>query len=214
MAFIDFQGRSSDDQGLPVETIVFAGIFVLFVYSTVQFLRPFVALHGHLRRARAIGLPMKVIPFPPGLFSFFAFQVLRRLGLLRPGTNLHKLLSMGRPDGYDLHKEMGDVFVTVSPAGLTLIVADPKVATHVNSKRTEFPKPPNTGGEPISNRNLSDWKCIFGLVQCPIGGPDKLQFDRFSHPAHCTRNIDVEYFSLIFCSYHQHLRTQCHQRRR
>jgi hypothetical protein len=90
---------------------------------------------------------MKVLPFPPGLFSFFAFQIIRRLGLLSPGTKLHRLLSMGRPDGYDLHQEMGDVFVTVSPAGLTLIVADPKVVTQVNSKRAEFPKPPNTGGE-------------------------------------------------------------------
>jgi hypothetical protein len=89
---------------------------------------------------------MKVIPFPPGLFSFFAFQILRRLDMLSPGSKLHRLLSTGRPDGYDLHKEMGDLFVTVSPAGLTLVVADPKVVTYVNSKRAEFPKPPNTGG--------------------------------------------------------------------
>ena len=96
-----------------------------------------------------LALPTKVIPFPPGaLFSFFAFQVLRRLGLLRPGTKLHRLLSMGRPDGYDLLQgDGGRFYLHVSPAGLTLIVADPKVVTHVNSKRTEFPKPPNTGGE-------------------------------------------------------------------
>lgn len=137
------------------EAVLFAGAIALCFYFTFQFLRPFVSLYGHLRQARAIGLPMKVIPFPPGLFSFFAFQILRRLGFLRPGTKLHRLLSMGRPDGYDLHKEMGDVFVTVSPAGLTLIVADPKVATHVNTKRTEFPKPPNTGGEAISSIKFS-----------------------------------------------------------
>lgn len=129
------------------QVIFLAALLAFATYSTIQFLRPFVSLYYHLRIARNIGLPMKVIPFPPGLFSFFAFQILRRLGLLHPGTKLHKLLSMGRPDGYDLHKEMGDVFVTVSPAGLTLIIADPKVATHVNSKRNEFPKPPNTGGE-------------------------------------------------------------------
>jgi len=129
------------------EIIFIAGALAVCFYSIVQFLRPFLSLYGHLRRAQAIGLPMKVIPFPPGLFSFFAFQIMRRLGLLSPGTKLHRLLSMGRPDSYDLHKEMGDIFVTVSPAGLTLIVADPKVAAHVNSKRSEFPKPPNTGGE-------------------------------------------------------------------
>jgi hypothetical protein len=109
------------------ETIFITGALVVCFYLIVQFLRPFLSLYGHLRRAQAIGLPMKVIPFPPGLFSFFAFQIMRRLGLLSPGTKLHRLLSMGRPDGYDLHKEMGDVFVIVSPAGLTLIVANPKV---------------------------------------------------------------------------------------
>lgn len=139
-------GWTLNSETLPTETVVLAGVLVATLYFLVQFLRPFVSLYFHLQSARKIGLPMKVIPFPPGLFSFFAFQILRRLGLMRPGTKLHTLLSMGRPDGYDLHKEMGDVFVTVSPAGLTLIVADPKVATHVNSKRSEFPKPPNTGG--------------------------------------------------------------------
>ena len=65
---------------------------------------------------------------------------------------------MGRPNGYDLHKEMGDVFITVSPTGLTLIVADPKVAAHVNSKRAEFSKPPNTGGECISRVKQYAWR--------------------------------------------------------
>jgi len=149
---------------ISVDVIFIAGVVALCIYSTIQFLRPFVSLYGHLRRARAIGLPMKVIPFPPGLFSFFVFQVLRQLGLLEPGTKLHRLLSMGRPDGYDLHKEMGDVFVTVSPAGLTLIVADPKVVTYVNSKRAEFPKPPNTGaiiniyGRNVINADGEVWR--------------------------------------------------------
>jgi hypothetical protein len=93
-----------------------------------------------------------VTPFPPGLFSFFAFQVLKRLGFLEPGTKLHKLLTMGRPDGYELHEEMGDVFLTVSPMGLTMIVADPKVAMTVNGKRAAFSKPPNTGGECVWSR--------------------------------------------------------------
>lgn len=145
---------------LSAQTLFMAGFLAFATYSIVQFLRPFISLYMHLRSARAIGLPMKVIPFPPGLFSFFAFQILRRLNLLEPGTKLHKLLSMGRPEGYDLHREMGDVFVTVSPAGLTLIIADPKVASHVNSKRTEFPKPPNTGGE---TQSTTDARCQ-GLV--------------------------------------------------
>ncbi|KAF7977721.1 hypothetical protein HWV62_40575 [Athelia sp. TMB] len=151
-------------QDVSPQALMLAGFLAFAVYSIVQFLRPFVALYFHLRSARAIGLPMKVIPFPPGLFSFFAFQILRRLNLLEPGTKLHKLLSMGRPDGYDLHKEMGDVFVTVSPAGLTVIIADPKVATHVNSKRAEFPKPPNTGaiiniyGRNVINADGDVWR--------------------------------------------------------
>ncbi|KIM80049.1 hypothetical protein PILCRDRAFT_822889, partial [Piloderma croceum F 1598] len=125
-------------------SVVGAGLAALFLYFAMTFLRPLVSLYGNLRRARAIGLPMKVVPFPPGPFSFFTFQILRRFSLLKPGTMLHQSLNMGRPDGYGHHKEMGDAFVTVSPAGLTLIVANPKVATHVNSKRAEFPKPPNT----------------------------------------------------------------------
>ncbi|KAJ7458769.1 cytochrome P450 [Mycena galericulata] len=143
---------------------VYALLLVCALYALVQFLRPFVALYGHLRRARAIGLPIKLIPFPPGLFSFFAFQILRKLRLLRPGTNLHKLLTMGRPDSYALHAEMGDLLVTVSPAGLTLIVADPAVAAHVNAKRAEFPKPPNTGaiiniyGRNVINADGDVWR--------------------------------------------------------
>ncbi|RSH80164.1 hypothetical protein EHS25_007269 [Saitozyma podzolica] len=80
---------------------------------------------------------------PPGTFSFFLSQICQRLGLLRPGSTLHRWLNMGRPVGYDIHKEMGDVFVTANPYGLTLIVADPKVIAHINSKREQFPKPPN-----------------------------------------------------------------------
>ncbi|KAJ7484042.1 cytochrome P450 [Mycena galericulata] len=149
----------------PMATLaVYALLLVCALYALVQFLRPFVALYGHLRRARAIGLPIKLIPFPPGLFSFFAFQILRKLRLLRPGTKLHKLLTLGRPDSYALHAEMGDLFVTVSPAGLTLIVADPAVAAHVNAKRAEFPKPPNTGaiiniyGRNVINADGDVWR--------------------------------------------------------
>lgn len=54
---------------------------------------------------------------------------------------------MGRPDGYGLHAELGDVFVTVNPMGITLVVADPDVAAYICGRRAEFPKPPNTGGE-------------------------------------------------------------------
>jgi hypothetical protein len=132
---------------ISVEIIFSTGIVALCLYMAVKFLRPWASLYRNLRRARTIGLPMKVVPFPPGPFSFFAFQIFRGLSLLSPGTMLHQSLNMGRPDGYGHHQEMGDAFVTVSPSGLTLIVADPKVATYVNSKRAEFPKPPNIGGE-------------------------------------------------------------------
>lgn len=134
-------------------SFVYGIILAIIAYGLVQVCRPGIALYRHLHAARATGLPFKVIPFPPGLFSFFAFQVLKRLGLMEPGTKLHKLLSMGRPDGYELHEEIGDVFLTVSPMGLTMIVADPKVATTVNGKRGVFPKPPNTGGRLIPSEH-------------------------------------------------------------
>ena len=140
-------GRLTHGPTISVKLGVTSGVILLCGYWAIHFCLQFASLYGHLRRARAIGLPMKVVPFPPGPFSFFAFQITNGLRRLSPGTKLHQSLNMGRPNGYGLHKEMGDVFVTVSPAGLTLIVADPKVAAHVNSRRAEFPKPPNTGGE-------------------------------------------------------------------
>ncbi|KAJ7889916.1 cytochrome P450 [Mycena olivaceomarginata] len=145
-------------------SFIYGIILAIIAYGLVQVCRPGIALYRHLHAARATGLPFKVIPFPPGLFSFFAFQVLKRLGLMEPGTKLHKLLSMGRPDGYELHEEMGDVFLTVSPMGLTMIVADPKVATTVNGKRGVFPKPPNTGaiinifGRNVINTDGDIWR--------------------------------------------------------
>ena len=142
-----FSDIPTQSRAVSVQFVVGAGLAALLLYTAMKFFRTLVSLYGNLRRARAIGLPMKVVPFPPGPFSFFTFQILRHLRLLEPGTLLHQSLNMGRPDGYGHHKEMGDAFITVTPAGLTLIVADPIVATHVNNKRAEFPKPPNTGGE-------------------------------------------------------------------
>jgi cytochrome P450 len=145
-------------------SLLSAIILAVVFYGLVQVGRPLIALYGHLRAARSTGLPFKVIPFPPGLFSFFVFQVLKKLGLLEPGTKLHKLLTMGRPDGYELHEEMGDVFLTVSPMGLTMIVADPKVVTTVNGKRAAFSKPPNTGaiiniyGRNVINTDGDIWR--------------------------------------------------------
>jgi hypothetical protein len=34
----------------------------------------------------------------------------------------------------------------VNPFGITLVVADPAVVSHVSTRREQFPKPPNTGG--------------------------------------------------------------------
>jgi len=132
---------------LKIRCLAFALVALVFLYAAIYIITPFLTLQRHIRRARAIGLPYKVVPFPPGLFSFFLAQLLQRLGLLKPGSKFHKWLNMGRPAGYDMHQEMGDVFVTVNPSGLTLIVADPQVIGHVNSKRAQFSKTPNTGGE-------------------------------------------------------------------
>ncbi|KAF7326953.1 Cytochrome P450 [Mycena venus] len=149
---------------LSLISFIYGIILTSIVYGLVQVCRPGIALYRHLHAARRTGLPFKVIPFPPGLFSFFVFQVLKKLRLLKPGTKLHKLLNMGRPDGYELHEEMGDVFLTVSPMGLTMIVADPKVATMVNGKRSAYPKPPNTGaiiniyGRNVINTDGDIWR--------------------------------------------------------
>lgn len=129
---------------LPVAAVAALTLLAAFVlYAGQQAIRPILALYFNYRKAQRIGLPIKVLPVPQGLFSFFAFQLLHKL----PLPKLHALLNVGRPDGYGVHKELGDVFVTVNPMGISLVVADPSVINQVNSKRSEFPKPPNTGGE-------------------------------------------------------------------
>ncbi|KZW02405.1 cytochrome P450 [Exidia glandulosa HHB12029] len=140
-------------------------VLLVAAYALVTLCRPFVSLWLHYRTAKRIGLPLKVLPVPQGLFSFFAFQLARRLPKSLPGvTRLHAILNMGRPDGYGLHQELGDVFVTVNPAGISLIVADPNVASYINGRRAEFPKPPNTGaiiniyGRNVINADGDTWR--------------------------------------------------------
>lgn len=134
------------------------------LYSLYTICKPLWAVYRYYGQAKRIGVPIKVIPFPPGSFSFIAHIILRRLGLMKPGTKLHALLNMGRPDGRGMHDELGDVYATVNPMGLTLIVADPKLAAQINSKRSDFPKPPNTGaliniyGRNVINADGEIWR--------------------------------------------------------
>ncbi|EJT99016.1 cytochrome P450 [Dacryopinax primogenitus] len=44
-----------------------------------------------------------------------------------------------------MHKELGGAFLTVSPVGVTLVLADPEAISQVCASRERFPKPPNTG---------------------------------------------------------------------
>ncbi|KAJ7596564.1 cytochrome P450 [Mycena floridula] len=143
----------------------YLGLFTLVIgYIIYSICRPVFAAYIFYNQAKNIGLPVKVLPFPPGTFSFIAHVVLKRLGLMHPGSKLHTLLNTGRPDGRGMHDELGDLYVTVNPLGLTLVVADPKVAAHVNTKRAEFPKPPNTGaliniyGKNVINADGDIWR--------------------------------------------------------
>ncbi|EJD47655.1 cytochrome P450 [Auricularia subglabra TFB-10046 SS5] len=140
-------------------------LLLVVAYVLTNAARPFVSLYLHYRTAKRIGLPVKVLPVPQGLFSFFAYQLARRLPKSLPGVSkLHAILNMGRPDGYGLHKELGDVFVTVNPAGISVLVADPAVASYINGRRAEFPKPPNTGaiiniyGRNVINADGDVWR--------------------------------------------------------
>lgn len=132
---------------LTTTQLVLAGLTATAAYALLRALQPFLALYRHLLAARAIPhLPTKVLPVPQGLFAFFAFQLLRKLRLVRPGSALEKVFNVGRPDGFGMHDQLGDTFLTVSALGLGLVTADPKVASYVHAHRAEFPKPPNTGG--------------------------------------------------------------------
>jgi hypothetical protein len=122
--------------------LVVAGV----LYGLYRAAAPFLAIRKHLSEARAVGLPVKILPVPQGLFSFFAFQLADKLGLVRDGSWLHGVLNAGRPDGHAAHKDLGDVYLSVNPFGITLVVADPAVVSHVSTRREQFPKPPNTGG--------------------------------------------------------------------
>jgi hypothetical protein len=121
-------------------------VAVVLFYSIYRAAAPFLAIRRHLKQARAVGLPVKILPVPQGLFSFFAFQIVTKLRLVSPGSWLHRLLNAGRPEGHAAHKDLGDVFLTVNPMGVGLVVADPAVVSHVSARRDQFPKPPNTGG--------------------------------------------------------------------
>lgn len=144
----------------PIAAVLVAVTLYLF-YSLC---RPLWSVYRYYGQAKRMRVPVKVIPFPPGAFSFIAHLMLRRLGLMKPGTKLHTLLNMGRPDNRGMHDELGDIYVTVNPLGLTLMVADPKVAAHVNTKRSDFPKPPNTGaliniyGRNVINADGEIWR--------------------------------------------------------
>jgi hypothetical protein len=135
------------------------------LYAIYKAVAPFIAMHQHLKQARAVGLPVKVLPVPQGQFSFFAFQVASKLHLARPGSWLYGVLNAGRPEGHEAHENLGtsmhiqsdpiftsyivgDTYLTVNPFGVGLVTADPAVASHVYSRREQFPKPPNTGGMP------------------------------------------------------------------
>jgi hypothetical protein len=126
-----------------VPGLVAVGIF----YTIYRAAEPFLAIRRHLKEARAVGLPVKILPVPQGLFSFFAFQLATKLRLVQPGSWLHRVLNAGRPEGHDAHKGLGDVFLTVNPMGVGLVVADPALVSYVSSRREQFPKPPNTGGK-------------------------------------------------------------------
>ncbi|KZO99635.1 cytochrome P450 [Calocera viscosa TUFC12733] len=139
-------------------------LLLIALYTLYTLSRPFLLLLTHYRHASRIGLPIKLLPVPPGLFSFFAYQLLLRARLARPGSPLHKILNVGRPEGYAMHEEMGDVFLTVSPSGVSCVVADPEVVGQVSNNRERFPKPPNTGaiinlyGRNVINADADVWR--------------------------------------------------------
>lgn len=136
----------------PLALVLWSACAALIYSLTIHIVLPLISLYSHYQRASAVGLPIKLSPFPPGLFSFFAVQVIT---YLMPGSKIHGLLNLGRPDGYGMHKECGDMFLIVTPLGITLSVADPKVINWITSHRAEFPKPPNTGGESLSHLSVT-----------------------------------------------------------
>ncbi|KAJ6514896.1 cytochrome P450 [Mycena vitilis] len=155
-----------------VATLFLAAGACLVFYALLQAFSPLVAIYKHHRAAQAVGLPVKILPVPPGVFPFFAFQIIKRLGLATPGGAVEKMFNVGRADGFGMHGELGDTFLTVSTIGIGLVTADPKVASYVSARKEQFPKPPNTGalinlyGKNVINTRGEQWR-----IHRKVAGP-------------------------------------------
>ena len=97
------------------------------------------------RRARTIGLPILIQPINP-LNPFWVLLYPKLVPVFRLSRVTAYLIQCSYPgwtfDGkYDVHKELGEVFLVVNPGHVQLCVANAAAAESITTRRKDFPKP-------------------------------------------------------------------------
>lgn len=120
---------------------------VLLVPSYLD-IQNFVGLAKNYSDARKIDCPRRVIPISPlnPLWMLVDDRVLayvRRLpfGLGNNSFTRYNWRGWEVRDRYHSHKEMGDIWILVTPYRNWVMINDPETIVHVNKRLTEFPRP-------------------------------------------------------------------------
>lgn len=130
---------------ISLPSAVLALVLLLPSYLVIQ---SFVGLAKNYSDARKIGCPRRVIPISPlnPLWMLVDDRVLayvRRLpfGLGNNSFTRYNWRGWEVRDRYHSHKEMGDIWILVTPYRNWLMINDPETIVHVNKRLTEFPRP-------------------------------------------------------------------------
>jgi hypothetical protein len=118
-------------------TLFSSAFFISWAWSLVQ----------KYAVVRAIGVPIRVIPFNPSIpfWSLVDRKVvlfLRRLPFIRKSSFArYNWRGWDIEDRWRCHYEMGDVFVLVSPHYNMIQLNDPEATASVFKRSTDFPRP-------------------------------------------------------------------------
>jgi hypothetical protein len=124
-----------------------ATVLILILISFV--VRPMYSLFTHLKSARASNLPYIISPFFFWNKPWAALHIpaLALLHFILPKSWSNSLrLRLTHPDfthklGWQLHEELGESFIVVTPETNFFCTAEPEVISQICSEREKFPKP-------------------------------------------------------------------------
>ncbi|KAL2847518.1 cytochrome P450 monooxygenase [Aspergillus pseudoustus] len=103
-------------------------------------------LYRHWRQAKRLNLPILITPIRKYGRTQRALQFALTRGLLLQFIVQLPFIRVSQGSWtfrqkFSIHKQYGEIFVLVSPAGCEIYVADPKVAKQILDRRVDFPKP-------------------------------------------------------------------------